>query len=1383
MRKRQLLILIFVVLTIVSHAGIYAQTDNELDDSFEVLTGNEVRDVEIDGDYVWIATDQGVNRYDLKKKQWRLFTTADGLISNQVTCIDVERKEGIFGQKTGQYVWFGTDSGICVYDKKSGVWERYSREDGLADNRVKAISAYGRTVWIITASGVSVYDKKKNRWQSYQTLKGVPGAEITCVYHDWRSAWIGTTRGLVRYNRLLEKWEYFTNKGSQWFGPRGDVRDTEAAQQHVQSPLPDDYVNAIDGNYNYVYIATRAGLVIYGIPSRFDEDFKRKGYSKMTRPERKRRDLEYQDQRRGIGSVRRAERSTTREEVWSALGWRFFQLSKIRRKDRAQLSDNYLDIKVHRGQLWIATDRGVIRYEPPRKGLTKGQKWGGLYELFNRKNGFPYNEVISIAAVGKQVWAGTPRGLAVRNLDGKGWRKITIEKVLPSNYVTTVSADRQWMWFGTPGAVSRFDIQKKRWKTFTRDDGLTGSQISSIAVVGNFVWFGTDEGISRLDKTTGDFQTFNASKTGLPSDEVTCLLIDGAYVWVGTINGLCRYDKLTNEWKIYSPADGIADTRINAIAADPKFIWLGTRKGLSIYNKATEKWRTIKKSDGFDTQATQPKGLSDDVILSIDINDQSIAVGAKTGGVNVMDRKTWQWQTVTLKDGLPSNEAKTVVLDGDDIWIGSRGSITRYNLRTKQARIFSDADKKGLSIAEVFAASHREPNIWFATDNGIYRYNKLNETWWTFAPAVQRGKTDMLVDSNIQAIASNQEFVYFGTPLGISRYQKSTGNWVNHTERDGLAHPNVRALVLDGYDLWAATERGVSHYDFVADEWQTFTRKDGLPSNDAYALAIGIPFTSGRKLNFRTPVTNHQIWVGTELGAARYDKASGTWTTYTIDDGLPDKEVWAIAIDGVHVWFGTNKGVAVLNTELDRWTWYTVDDGLVDNKVTAIGVTDDYIFLNTPKGATIYDKKLGSFSEFTEIEGLPSETVKSTDSARQYIWFGTAGGATLYDWVSDLPDDLFTQRDGLGSDDVQSVKVDGDMVWLGTDSGLSMYNWKTNIWKHFKKAPKLGKETQALGLISHNIKSIASDGDFLWVGTREGLSRYDKVTGQWKTMQLRGNPSVRQIAVEGRYLWLGTPKGVIIYDKTTETIAEFYPDYAPVRDIDIEGDMVWITTPTQIAIFNRERYGDHWTTLMGAEIKDFVAGEPPRVKRLKENLGILDCTSLVRVSNTAWFGRARGIAVYNVGRQKSEKNVPFPDSLKKQKATDFAFDGQNAWVGTREGLYRYNLKTKQWQQFTDADGLCSNHISTLAFDFTNGSNPALWVGTADEGISRYDLKTGEWTTFTMKDGLSDHNIRDIIVDDRYVWFGTFSGGVCRYDKQSELWTTYRTAGYAQKSGP
>ena len=105
-------------------------------------------------------------------------------------------------------------------------------------------------------------------------------------------------------------------------------------------------------------------------------------------------------------------------------------------------------------------------------------------------------------------------------------------------------------------------------------------------------------------------------------------------------------------------------------------------------------------------------------------------------------------------------------------------------------------------------------------------------------------------------------------------------------------------------------------------------------------------------------------------------------------------------------------------------------------------------------------------------------------------------------------------------------------------------------------------------------------------------------------MQVRSSPTIRVIAVDGRYLWLGTTQGLILYDKTLESVVHVYSTYRPVRDIDVRDKIVWVTTPDQIALFRRERYGDRWTTLMGSEIRDFVQGEPPRVKRLKEDLGI-----------------------------------------------------------------------------------------------------------------------------------------------------------------------------------
>ena len=46
--------------------------DGEEEDAREVLIGNELRDIEMDEDHVWIAIEKGVNRYDRKRTLLRL---------------------------------------------------------------------------------------------------------------------------------------------------------------------------------------------------------------------------------------------------------------------------------------------------------------------------------------------------------------------------------------------------------------------------------------------------------------------------------------------------------------------------------------------------------------------------------------------------------------------------------------------------------------------------------------------------------------------------------------------------------------------------------------------------------------------------------------------------------------------------------------------------------------------------------------------------------------------------------------------------------------------------------------------------------------------------------------------------------------------------------------------------------------------------------------------------------------------------------------------------------------------------------------------------------------------------------------------------------------
>lgn len=1286
------------------------------EDEINVLAGDKVRDIEADEKCIWVATSKGVNRFDFETKSWKLITTADGLVNNSVNCISVEWKEGFFGKSEGRYVWFGTDSGLSVYDKKTGEWEKFTVEDGLLDNTIRKISARSDDVWVVTGNGVSVYNKDNNKWTSYSSFPNMTGARITSVYHDYRYAWIGTNKGLVRYNYKYKgrynHWEHFRKGSYYWISPTGSDRPRPKREMEIPKYVPDVHINAIDGKGNKVYIATIKGLRIGDVTK--DVGF----------------------------------RKDTSEELWDS-----FKLSQARMSEQEKVSDNFVDIDYSHGVLWIATSRGLVKLDPDL----------GYYEIFSKEHDFVSNKVMTVAAIKGQVWAGTPHGLAVKGgIFDRDWKVFKVERALPSNYVTAVGVDDRWVWFGTPGAASRFNPETERWQTYTRDDGLAGSQIRSIAVVGNYVWFGTDEGISRLDKHTKKISHYS-QEIGLTSNDITAIVVDGRYVWVGTAEGLNRYDKVEN--KVVRSSQ----SHINALAVDPRLLWIGTPDGLSSYNKTEDVRAPATK---FVLREEAGKAITDIVL-----NENFVCVASKTNGLNVWNRKTREWQKKEAKGQkgkeakLPISAIKTIALDDNKLWVGSRGSLCQLNLVTKEVRGFTDADAKGISHAEFLDAVNTPNYVWFTTDSGIYRYNKSTDDWWTYSPYKNRGQTELLVDSDIRCITSSKGFAYFGTPLGISRYDKLTGNWVNYTEQDGLTDVNVRGLAPDGNDLWVATQGGVCHYDFVADEWQTFTRKHGLPHEDSYCVV-----NSG-----------DSIWVGTKLGAARYDKISGTWHSYTIEDGLPDKEVWAIAIEGSDVWFGTNEGVAVLNTELDKWRWFTSDDGLVSDVVKSISVGRNYIFINTPNGTTAYDKRLGTFTNFSQIDGLVSNNVQTLDSIQRYFWFGTNRGVTLYDQVIDLPEEIFTSNSGLAGDSVQAIRIDSPYAWIGTDSGLSQFNLLTGVWTQFHQAPKKGKETRAQGLISYNLKSLANDYEYLWVGTRTGLSCYDKEIGEWRPTKLSSasgeiRPNIRSITVDGRFLWLGTNHGALLFDKTVQQIipTDNPAGNSPVREIIVAEDgQIWFTYPDKVIVLRRE-YGENiWEIISGATVEERIPGATPRIEQAESDFGFTDCTAMLLVDEQAWVGKTKGIAFFDTEERESITDIDVPQNLAKAKVTDFAYDSENVWVGTRNGLYQYHLSSKRWYKFTTQNGLASNRISTVAVDvYKQDAYPMVWVGTADAGVSRYDRTQSEWRNFDIDDGVAGNNVRAILIDEDYVWFGTFSGGLCRYDKSSGLWTTYRPAKFA-----
>jgi ligand-binding sensor domain-containing protein len=111
----------------------------------DTLTGNQ-----------WFGTNRGAAYHQgtLTKENWTVYTTDDGLISNQINCI-IQDQQG--------NIWFGTNTGVSKFNNIN--FTNYTITDGLTDNYINSIALdTDGSIWFATANGVSHYN---GIWTNY----------------------------------------------------------------------------------------------------------------------------------------------------------------------------------------------------------------------------------------------------------------------------------------------------------------------------------------------------------------------------------------------------------------------------------------------------------------------------------------------------------------------------------------------------------------------------------------------------------------------------------------------------------------------------------------------------------------------------------------------------------------------------------------------------------------------------------------------------------------------------------------------------------------------------------------------------------------------------------------------------------------------------------------------------------------------------------------------------------------------------------------------------------------------------------------------------------------------------------------------------------------
>jgi ligand-binding sensor domain-containing protein len=153
----------------------------------------------IDGDYLWFGGEEGLFKAHIDTSERKRYTISDGLISNSVRAIAVDR----LGFK-----WIGTDKGVSQFDGKSD-WVNYDYSDGLPSNLINCIVVDPMdNIWFGTDKGLAFYDRKK--FAVSTTRQGLPSDNVTSMAIDANGVfWIGTSKGLLKQDG--KKQQVFTS--------------------------------------------------------------------------------------------------------------------------------------------------------------------------------------------------------------------------------------------------------------------------------------------------------------------------------------------------------------------------------------------------------------------------------------------------------------------------------------------------------------------------------------------------------------------------------------------------------------------------------------------------------------------------------------------------------------------------------------------------------------------------------------------------------------------------------------------------------------------------------------------------------------------------------------------------------------------------------------------------------------------------------------------------------------------------------------------------------------------------------------------------------------------------------------------------------------------